>query len=92
MRDVEGEARHFSVRETNSSSAPRKPSISAAPTKSGTRNTRILAMLVSNTPSATPATSELDDVGDRADQTRSATLASAIARPQGTKTQMMSET
>src|SRR5208283_565582 len=55
MRDVEGEAFHFSVLDTNSRSAPRKPSISAAPTKSGTRKTRILAMLVSNTPSATPA-------------------------------------
>ena len=59
MRDVEGEALHFRVLETNSSSAPRKPSISAAPTKSGTRKTRILAMLVSNTPSATPATASL---------------------------------
>ena len=54
MGDVEREALHFRVLETNSSNAPRKPSIKAAPTKSGTRNTRILAMLVSNTPSATP--------------------------------------
>ena len=57
VRDVEGEALHFSVLDTNRSSAPKKPSISAAPTKSGTRKTRILAMLVSNTPSATPAAS-----------------------------------
>ena len=56
MREVESEASHFSVLDTNSSSAPRKPSIRAAPTKSGTRKTRILAMLVSNAPSATPAT------------------------------------
>ena len=59
MGDVEGEAGHLSVRETNSSSAPRKPSMSAAPTKSGTRNTRILAMLVSNSASARPAMASL---------------------------------
>ena len=68
MRDVEGETLHFRVLETNSSSAPRKPSISAAPTKSGTRKTRILAMLVSNTPSATPASGELGEIGKRAEQ------------------------
>ena len=59
MRDVEGKTLHFRVLETNRRSAPRNPSISAAPTKSGTRKTRILAMLVSNTPSATPATASL---------------------------------
>jgi hypothetical protein len=59
MGDVEGEALHFRVLVTNNSNAPRKPSIRAAPTKSGARKTRILAMLVSNTPSATPATASL---------------------------------
>ena len=59
MGDVKREALHFRVLETNSRSAPRKPSISAAPTKSGTRKTRILAMLLSNTPSATPASVSL---------------------------------
>src|SRR5271165_468237 len=56
MRDSEREAHHFRVLDTKRSSAPRNPSIRAAPTKSGTRKTRILAILVSNTPSATPAT------------------------------------
>src|SRR5271165_426260 len=59
MRHIEGKARHFRVLDTKRSSAPRKPSISAAPTKSGTRKTLILAMLVSNTPSATAATASL---------------------------------
>ena len=68
MRDVEGEALHFRVLETNNSSAPRKPSIRAAPTKSGTRKTRILAMLVSNTPSATPASRELGEIDEGAEQ------------------------
>ena len=36
--------RHHRLRETNSSSVPSRPSISAAPRNSGTRNTRILAI------------------------------------------------
>ena len=56
MRDVEVQAEHHMPRETNSSSTPSKPSISAAPRKFGTRNTRILAIDSSNTPSNTPAT------------------------------------
>ena len=59
---------HFSVRDTNSSSAPRKPSISAAPRKSGTRKTRILAMLVSNTPSSNAGDRQFDDVDDGPDR------------------------
>ena len=48
MRSVEGKAFHQKLRETNSNSVPRRPSISAPPTNSGTRNTRILAIAVSN--------------------------------------------
>ena len=54
VRDVEGEAVHQPARVTNSSSVARKPSISAAPRKSGTRNTRIFAIAVSNTASTKP--------------------------------------
>ncbi len=56
VRDIEGEAVHHMPPETNSSSTPSRPSISAAPRKLGTRNTRILAIDISNTPSSTPAT------------------------------------
>ena len=56
MRDVEGQAVHHIPCDTNSSSTPSNPSISAAPRKFGTRNTRILAIDISNTPSNTPAT------------------------------------
>ncbi len=55
MRNVEGEAVHHKLRVTNSSSVPSSPNISAAPRNSGTRKTRILAIDVSNTASATPA-------------------------------------
>ena len=47
---------HHIPRETNSSSTPSRPSISAAPRKLGTRNTRIFATDISATPSATPPT------------------------------------
>ena len=60
MGDVEGEAvLIYSVLDTNSSSVPSRPSISAAPTKSGRRKTRILAIDVSNSASSTPATASL---------------------------------
>ncbi len=59
MRDVEGEAVHHKLRDTKSSSVPSRPSISAAPRKSGTRNTRILAIEVSNTASRKPPTASL---------------------------------
>src|SRR5687767_1548525 len=54
MRDVEGEAIHQAACVTKSSSVASKPSISAAPRKSGTRNTRIFAIEVSNTASKKP--------------------------------------
>ena len=47
--DVELEARAHIDLDTNSSSVPRKPSIRAPPRNSPTRNTRILAMVTSNT-------------------------------------------
>ena len=53
---------HHMPLETNSSSVPSRPSISAAPRKSGTRNTRILAIDVSNTPSSTPADRQLGQI------------------------------
>jgi hypothetical protein len=48
VSDIEGKAVHQKLRETNSSSVPSKASMSAAPRKSGTRKTRILAIAVSN--------------------------------------------
>src|SRR5947209_19870545 len=54
--DVEGEAVHQPIcEETKRSSVASSPSISAAPRKSLTRKTRILAISVSNTPSPKPA-------------------------------------
>ena len=56
MGDVEGQAVHGGYRlpETNSNNVASRPSISAAPRNSGTRNTRILAIAVSNTASSSP--------------------------------------
>jgi len=48
MSDVEGEAVHQRLLETNRRSVASRASMSAAPRKSGTRKTRILAMAVSN--------------------------------------------
>ena len=50
---------HHMPRETNSSRTPSRPSISAAPRKFGTRNTRILAIEVSKTPSAAAPSASL---------------------------------
>ena len=47
--DVELEAGAHIDLDTNSKSVPRKPSIKAPPRNSPTRNTRILAMVTSNT-------------------------------------------
>src|SRR5437763_4415725 len=54
VRNVEGEGIHQPPRETKRSSAASSPSISAAPRNSETRNTRILAITVSNTASRNP--------------------------------------
>src|SRR5207302_7925111 len=61
MRDVEGEAVHLHQKllDTNSSSVPSRPSISAAPRNCGTRKTRIFAVAVSNSASEKPATASL---------------------------------
>ena len=59
---------HQKLRETKSSSVAEKPSISAAPRNSGTRNTRILAMLVSNNASRKPPDSQLAEIGDDAER------------------------
>src|SRR4051812_35380903 len=55
VRDIEAQTVCHMPPETNSSSTPSRLSISAAPRKLGTRNTRILAIDISNTPSSTPA-------------------------------------
>src|SRR5271169_6825538 len=49
MGDIAVEGSHPRTLDTNSIIVPRSPSISATPRKSGTRNTRILAMAVSKT-------------------------------------------
>src|SRR5258708_16871575 len=54
VRNIECQLVHQVTRDTKSSSAARKPSIRAAPRKSGTRKTRIFAMAVSNTASRKP--------------------------------------
>src|SRR5260221_3392789 len=61
MRDVEGEAVHLHQKllDTNSSSVPSKPSISAAPRNWGTRKTLIFAVAVSNSARKKPATASL---------------------------------
>ena len=59
MRDIEGEAVHQTLRVTNSNNVPSSPSINATPRNSGTRNTRILATVVSKTARRTPASVSL---------------------------------
>ena len=59
MGKVEGETFHQRLAETKRSNTARKPSMRATPTKSGTRKTRILAMVVSNRASNNPATASL---------------------------------
>ena len=59
MGDIERRSVHQKLRDTNRSSMPRKPSIRAMPRKSGTRNTRILAIEVSNRTSRNPPTASL---------------------------------
>src|SRR5260370_28605102 len=59
VSDVERQAAHHRLRETNSRSVASRPSISAAPRNSGTRNTRILAIDVSNSASSAAATVSL---------------------------------
>src|SRR6267378_1452679 len=48
MGDIAVQRAHRETFETNSRIVPRSPSMSAMPRNSGTRNTRILAMAVSN--------------------------------------------
>src|SRR5256885_2650957 len=51
MGDIAVERTHRETFETNSRIVPSSPSMSAMPRNSGTRNTRILAMAVSNSTS-----------------------------------------
>src|SRR6266496_3397279 len=89
--DVEGQTAHHSPRETNRRSVANRPSISAAPKNSGTRNTRILAIDVSNSASRKPPIASLPMYAAIA-------LASAAgpapggAKPHGTNTQAISDT
>src|SRR6185369_12653184 len=57
--NIQRKAIHYIPRETNSSSAASRPSISAAPRKSETRNTRILATAVSKTANMNPPIASL---------------------------------
>src|SRR5882672_878846 len=61
MCDVEGEpaSHRYRLLETNNSSVPSRPSINAPPTKSGRRNTRILAITVSKIASNRPNAASL---------------------------------
>src|SRR5262249_17818842 len=59
MRDIEDEPVHQRLRETKSRSVPSSPSMSATPMKLGSRKTRILAMVVSNTARRAPPTASL---------------------------------
>src|SRR6516165_10909274 len=59
MRDIEVDAVHQKLPDTKRSSVANNPSISAAPRNSGTRNTRILAIEVSNSAISTPPTASL---------------------------------
>ena len=57
--DVETQPAHHRPRDTNRKSVASSPSISAAPRNSGTRNTRILAIEVSNSTSKRPPIASL---------------------------------
>ena len=70
---------------------PSRPSISAAPRNSGTRNTRILAIAVSNSASSNAADGELGDIGGEPDERMRRRPRAGGARPQGTKMQAISE-
>src|SRR6185312_10755519 len=54
--DVQRDLRHHSPPDTNNNSVPSKPSISAIPSRLGTRKTRILAIEVSRVASSRLAT------------------------------------
>src|SRR5262249_33775081 len=81
VSNVEGQAAHHRLRETNRRSVARRPSISAAPRNSGTRNTRIFAIDVSNSASSVPATVSL------ARKATSPIAKSPSPAPDGTKPQ-----
>ena len=59
MGDVEIDPAHQKLPDTNRNSVASRPSISATPRNSGTRNTRILAIEVSNSASKKPPTASL---------------------------------
>ena len=59
MGDVEVDPAHQKLPDTKRSNVASNPSIKAAPRNSGTRNTRILAIEVSNRPSRKPPTASL---------------------------------
>ncbi len=59
MGDIEINPAHQKLPDTKRKSVASRPSISAAPRNSGTRNTRILAIDVSNSASRKPPTASL---------------------------------
>ena len=91
MGDVEVEGAHQKPFDTNRRRVPSKPSISAAPRNSGTRNTRILAIEVSKTASSAPPTASLTRYEPQTDQRRRTIPAPLGANPQGTNRQAISE-
>ena len=70
MGDVEVDPAHQKLPDTKRSSVASRPSIKAAPRNSGTRNTRILAIDVSNSAEQEAADGELADIGGDADRER----------------------
>src|SRR5258706_3528147 len=89
--DVEGERAHHATRETNRSRIASTPSISAAPRKSETRKTRILAIAVSNTASIRPAAASFAAYAARPAR-YAARPCPETAIPQGAKRQGITET
>ena len=85
MRDVERRTRPHVTRDTNNRIAPSNPSISATPRNSGTRNTRIFAVAVSNKTNRSPPTASFEDVDGDADPV-GGEPAPATAIPHGANT------
>ena len=92
MRDVEGEALHFRVLETNSSSAPRKPSIKRRADEIGHAEDAHLGDAGLEHAERDAGGRKLDEIGERAEQRGPRRSRRRSPRPQGAKTQMMSET
>src|SRR5437763_17193740 len=91
MGDVEGQTAHHRLRDTNRSSVAKSPSISAAPRNSGTRNTRIFAIDVSNKASRNPPAASLPRNASTPN-TKVFTVAAGPPMPQGANRHAISAT